>query len=214
MSLPYFTIYGERCSGTNFLENAILENFDVEVTWKYGWKHFFGFNNLENSDNTLFIGIIRNGFDWINSLRKNPYHLIPSINKSNESFLNSEIISKDENNIIILEDMNYKTNRYFKNIYELRYIKTDFLLNDMPKLVKNYILIRYEDLSSKYEEILNLFNNFFKKKTSMYKPITYYKKNKSLYYVPNNTIIISSDEFYNNPDYNLIEKQEKILGYI
>ena len=35
-----FTIYGERCSGTNYLENLILVNFDVNLTWEYGWKHF------------------------------------------------------------------------------------------------------------------------------------------------------------------------------
>lgn len=57
-----FTILGERCSGTNFLEQTILENFDVELTWEFGHKHFFGFhqfshNNKENE--TLFIGIVK-----------------------------------------------------------------------------------------------------------------------------------------------------------
>lgn len=33
--IKYFTIYGERCSGTNYLEQIIKLNFDVEVTWKY-----------------------------------------------------------------------------------------------------------------------------------------------------------------------------------
>lgn len=36
-----YTIYGERSSGTNYLENLITLNFDVTLTWKYGWKHFF-----------------------------------------------------------------------------------------------------------------------------------------------------------------------------
>ena len=34
-NIKYFTIYGERCSGTNFLESAIKENFELEITWKY-----------------------------------------------------------------------------------------------------------------------------------------------------------------------------------
>ena len=44
-----YTIYGERCSGTNYLENIININFDVNITWEYGWKHFFGFqdNSIE-----------------------------------------------------------------------------------------------------------------------------------------------------------------------
>lgn len=36
MSYPImekFTIYGERCSGTNYLENIINMNFDVDVTY-------------------------------------------------------------------------------------------------------------------------------------------------------------------------------------
>lgn len=34
------TIYGERCSGTNYLEELLTENFDVTLVWDYGWKHF------------------------------------------------------------------------------------------------------------------------------------------------------------------------------
>ena len=70
-----FTIYGERCSGTNYLEELLLLNFDVEIVWDYGWKHFFGFDDLTNSDDTLFIGIIRNLEDWINSLYREKHHL-------------------------------------------------------------------------------------------------------------------------------------------
>ena len=69
------TIYGERCSGTNYLEKLLKINFDIEVIWCYGWKHFYGFSDLSNSDDVLFIGIIRNITDWTNSLYRTPYHL-------------------------------------------------------------------------------------------------------------------------------------------
>ena len=69
------TIYGERCSGTNYLEELLLLNFEVEIIWDYGWKHFFGFNDLNNSDDVLFIGIIRNIYDWINSFFREKHHL-------------------------------------------------------------------------------------------------------------------------------------------
>ena len=52
-----YTIYGERCSGTNFLVRLMEQNFDnYKVTWDYGNKHFFGFHEdkLKESDNTLF----------------------------------------------------------------------------------------------------------------------------------------------------------------
>jgi hypothetical protein len=32
MTITKFTIYGERCSGTNYLEELILINFDVTLT--------------------------------------------------------------------------------------------------------------------------------------------------------------------------------------
>ena len=56
-------------------KNVIKLNFDIERTYKYGNKHFFGFNNLKNSDNTIFICIVRNLTDWINSLFREKHHL-------------------------------------------------------------------------------------------------------------------------------------------
>ena len=72
-----FTIYGERCSGTNYLQNLVNDNFEIELTWEYGWKHFFGFQDdtLKNSDDTLFLCIVRNPVDWMNSFFRNPHHL-------------------------------------------------------------------------------------------------------------------------------------------
>ena len=87
------TIYGERCSGTNYLEQILLLNFNVNVVWKYGWKHFFGFNDLSNSDDTLFIGIVRNIYDWVNSLYRDKYHLPPELTKDTDTFLNNEFYS-------------------------------------------------------------------------------------------------------------------------
>jgi hypothetical protein len=69
-----FTIFGERCSGTNYLEELIKTNFNINLTWKYGWKHFFGFYNFQKTqdeDETLFIGIVRHPIYWINSFFMN-----------------------------------------------------------------------------------------------------------------------------------------------
>ena len=101
------TIYGERCSGTNYLENIIKMNFNVDITWKYGWKHFFGFQDkaLKNSDDTLFLCIVRNLPDWINSFYREQHHLPLrymtnlSPKKKLDIFLNKEIYSVEEKNI-------------------------------------------------------------------------------------------------------------------
>ena len=96
-----FTIYGERCSGTNYLKNLILANFDVNLTWEYGWKHFFGFNEIESKDtnDVLFICIVRNLPDWINSFFREKHHMQIKYKKnmSNkeklDEFLNKEFFS-------------------------------------------------------------------------------------------------------------------------
>jgi len=147
------TIYGERCSGTNYLEQLLLLNFDVEITWEYGWKHWFGFNDLSFSDDCLFIGIVRNIVDWMNSLYKDKHHFPPSIN-SIDAFLNKTFYSRWKGNEI-MEDRHILTKERYKNIFELRHVKNQFLVDTMPKLVKNYCLITYDDLTTNFTEIMN-----------------------------------------------------------
>ena len=138
------TIYGERCSGTNYLEELLVNNFDVEIVWDYGWKHFFGFQDLSNTDDVLFIGIIRNITDWINSLYREKYHIQHMINlelnkeQRIKQYLNNEMYSIDERcNEEIFEDRHIYTGKRYKNIFELRHIKNEFLIKKMPKKVKN-----------------------------------------------------------------------------
>jgi hypothetical protein len=150
------TIYGERCSGTNYLEKLIELNFNVKITWEYGWKHFFGFNNLNNSDNTLFIGITKNPYDWINSFYREQYHL-PNHFKNMNSFLNNEFYSvhAHDTNEEVMTDRSMYTKERYKNIFDMRHSKLKFLIEDMPSLVKNYILIRNEDLVYDFKNTMN-----------------------------------------------------------
>jgi len=75
--ITQFTIYGERNSGTNFLEQIIATNLNIEVTWEFGWKHFFGWKSKEisNDTKTLFLGIVRNPYDWIMALNRTRHHV-------------------------------------------------------------------------------------------------------------------------------------------
>jgi len=195
-----FAILGERCSGTNFLEEAISKNFQIKYTAEFGNKHFFCNNNYEsnNSNDILFIGIIRNPIFWLNSFSKDLFH-IPQINKKNlQNFLFNEFYSIKEpeknnnttNNLLLLnnrlyskeiintDDLNYLNGQKYKNIFELRKIKNNFLKNVMPTKVKNYILINYEDLLYNYEIILQLIKEKFNliQTTEKFEKITKYKK--------------------------------------
>ena len=230
-------IYGERCSGTNFLENAILENFDVEISWEQGSKHFFCFNdyNKRNFDDTLYIGIVRNPIYWINSFSKELYH-VPEINRQNlRNFLFNEFYSiNDEIEIApklqtilfnnnhqkiykcttMVEDLNYKTNKKYKNIFELRKIKNEYLIDVMPTKVKNYILINYEKLLTNYEETLEFIKNKFNltQKHATFKKIQKYKKSDTYNFVRQRQITLTPfivDIIWKNLDI----QQESKLGY-
>lgn len=237
LNIKKIIIYGERCSGTNFLENAILENFDVEISWEQGSKHFFCFNdyNKRNFDDTLYIGIIRNPVYWINSFSKELYH-VPEINRQNlRNFLFNEFYSiNDEVEIApklqtilfnnkpqkvykcttMVEDLNYTTNKKYKNIFELRKLKNEYLMDIMPTKVKNYILINYEKLLTNYEETLEFIKNKFNltQKHGTFKKIQKYKKSDTYNFVQQRQITLTPfiiDIIWKNLDI----QQESKLGY-
>ena len=197
------TIYGERCSGTNYLEELLLLNFDVEITWEYGWKHFFGFNDLTNSDDTIFIGIIRNLEDWINSLYREKHHLPPHLTENIDTFLNNTFYSIYPQGDEIMNDRNIDTGERYKNIYELRLVKNKFLIEKMPNLVKNYCLITYNELIDNFVDTMNKLKNVgLKIKDNVNFPLNvcYYKKNKNIIFkkkektISKEKIVIENEE--------------------
>jgi len=237
INIKKIIIYGERCSGTNFLENVILENFNIEISWEQGSKHFFCFNdyNKRNFDDTLYIGIIRDPIYWINSFSKELHH-VPEINRKNlKNFLfnefysvNDEIESTPKLQTILfnnksqkiyrystmIEDLNYITHKKYKNIFELRKLKNDYLINVMPTKVKNYILINYEKLLTNYEETLELIKNKFSliQKYPIFKKIKNYKKSDTYNFVQQRQITLTPfviDIIWKNLDIN----QELSIGY-
>jgi hypothetical protein len=234
MTIKKIIIYGERCSGTNFLEQAILTNFDVEISFEHGSKHFFCFNNhnKRNYDDTLYIGIIRNPIYWLNSFSKELHH-IPDINRiSLRNFLFNEFYSIDDeikqihklqtlffnNKInkynIITNDLNYTTNQKYKNVFELRKLKNYYLMDIMPTKVRNYILINYENLLLNYEDTLELITNKYNltQRYDVFKKIIGYKKSDRYKFVKQREITFSSeivDVLWKYLDTN----QELQLGY-
>ena len=216
--IKYFTIYGERCSGTNFLMHSILNNFSIEYTTKYTWKHFFGhynFQNNEEEDETLFIAIVRNPITWIDSLYKKMHH-IPLENKGTyHNFLFNTFYSIYEDTYTeIMEDRHIITKNRYKNIFELRNVKNNYLIKEMKKKVKNYILIRYEDLRDQYDVVLHFLKNKFnlKQKEDPFVKITNYKGIKNKIYEKKKVELPIQiiKKILNNVNI----EQEKSLGYI
>jgi len=238
-----FAICGERCSGTNYLEEVMKSNFNIHYTNEHGNKHFFCFNNYDNkyADDTLFIGIIRNPVYWLNSFCKEMYH-VPEINrKSLNHFLFNEFYSvldeerpvykdliQDNNNFLLQKnklyattnyeinkkDLNYITGNKYKNIFELRKLKNDYLVNSMPKKVLHYILINYENLLYNFDKTLHDIQIKFDliPKYAVYVNIKKYKKSDNYNFVRQRMITFNKtiiDTIWNNLDV----EQENYLGY-
>jgi hypothetical protein len=232
MSIKQFAILGERCSGTNFLEEVMTHNFDITYTSEYGSKHFFCYNNYSKAnEDTIFIGIIRNPIYWLNSFSKLLYHM-PSINKNLQNFLFNEfysVLDEQKNKLSILDyggnfnstseilntkDLNYLTGKKYKNIFEMRKLKNYFLTNIMPKKVKNYIWINYENLLYNYEATLNDIQTKFGlvKKTETYIKIKKYKKSDT-YNFKQQRVITFNNTLLHIIWNNLDRGQENALGY-
>jgi hypothetical protein len=221
--IAQFTIFGERCSGTNYLEEVILNNFDINVTYEYSHKHFFGFQNelLQISDDTLFICIVREPISWINSFFKNMHHLSLQFMELDKNikkylFLNAPIWSLHENNTENLFDRNIYTGKRYKNIFELRYTKLKYQLTYLPTQVKNYIFIRYEDLLTNFNETMHkIKNKGLKVKNEDTFPLNSNKyKNTNKIFTFKKNYEIHPDKILNNPFFKVFNEYDKKLGYV
>jgi hypothetical protein len=90
--ITHVQLFGERCSGTNYVASLITKNFDdIEMTKDYGGKHWFIKDHyprcrpnqstdyqcirpLSDNADTLFVCLFRNPFDWVRSINARPYH--------------------------------------------------------------------------------------------------------------------------------------------
>ena len=231
--IKQYTIYGERCSGTNYLIRLMEQNFDIcnvthdlemsnENNWNYGNKHFFGLyeDKLKESDNTLFICIVRNPVDWLNSLYKNPWHICNEIRGNVNKFLNDEFYSYNDAcgpryGTEIMQDRNMYTGERYKNIFELRHTKLKFMIEDLPNLVKHYVFIKHEDLVNDFENTMNKIKDTgLCVKPQIKFPLNwiFYKDLKEEIYKKKEYKEISKDLILKSP--HLIEEYEKKLGYL
>jgi hypothetical protein len=204
-----FAIYGERHSGTNFLQQTISQAFKIDITSFFGHKHWMGFANeakISCNRQILFFGIVRHPYDWLNGFFKLPHH-VPKCNQFFfEKFLLNEWYSIDNNKKEIMSDRNFTTKpnlvRY-KNIFELRKTKINFLSETMPEIAKNYVLINYEFLVNYHEKFIKLISSRFNLPLINKSPVAPIYKNP----------IILDTKIKNIVDSNIDWSSELIFGY-
>ena len=111
-------IFGERSSGTNYLFHLLRKNLKLanKEEWPFGHKHFMPWYflpkecfvgpehiyTLENSDDTLFVIVFRDPYEWLRSFHKEPHHGADHLfNISFSEFIHSEwhltwLLNEDE----------------------------------------------------------------------------------------------------------------------
>lgn len=182
-----FVIYGERHSGTNLIEKIFNQKFGLTRTHFYGNKHWFGWTKPETisykDKYTLFIGIVRNPYDWIMAMINLPHHVYPHRMANLESFLLNEWYSTDNLNREMTDDRNPITKQRYHNIFDMRIFKYKYLNEIMPVVAPNYILLSYDMLVKNYYSYLNIISHRFHLKSIGDPPIP---QNKYPYNIPNN----------------------------
>jgi hypothetical protein len=97
------------------------------------------------------------------AMYKMPHH-VPIENRANiySMMLNEWISLHNKNQKEVMEDRNYINNERYKNIFEMRCCKLDYLINILPNYISNYIIITYEDFLINQDMILNLISTQFR----------------------------------------------------
>ncbi len=183
-------VCGERASGTNFLLSLMHENFpSLRATGltEFGQKHFlwwFGTPpnqtmlerlkytedavNLTNSDDCLFIVIVRDPYDWLRSFSISPWEVHPDLKKKGFFHFISQTWKGQEDKDYWpadgfyrdIDDFNPFTQKPFRNVLELRGVKINNYLT-LGKMVKNFCLVRYEDVDEDPEGFVNFIADYF-----------------------------------------------------
>lgn len=178
--IKYIQILGERNSGTNYLASLLSKNIPtIEIVNSFGFKHWFikdhyprsAPNNstdfecsrsLEQSDDTLFLVITRNPFNWLQSMAINPYHAPDHMGLDFSEFIrkpwacyeparaNSKWPVSDDG-IYYIEEA--------ENILALRSMKIQHWLN-LRQRVKNIAFINYESLYANLNTLENIAARF------------------------------------------------------
>lgn len=240
--IRYFTILGERCSGTHFLQHAILQNF--HFSYMKGEKHFFGnreFRDLLSNvasakilslhekqmcaidlippNELLTICIVRDPVEWIDSFFKRKHHVPPENRESIDRFLSSEFYSIYEEppkkGDEIMEDRNWQTKERYRDLFELRRMKCQYLCDTAKHTIGRYFFLRYEDLRDHYEKTLETIQTLFqlrRKSTGEFIQTPKYKGTYHALYEKKPVMLTDAVQSYIWG--NLDVEQESRMGYV
>jgi hypothetical protein len=150
---PNIKVFGERNSGTIYLEKLLQKNFKINIAdfQTLGWKHRLAPDKEELAkadEHLIYLILIKNPYSWLRSMHRKPYNHEELKKLSFNQFI--EFPYGDYRNPVIMWNDKYTS-----------YLK-------MEQNVKNITFIKYEDLLEFPEKILTDLKNKFNLKTSLF----------------------------------------------
>ena len=176
-----FTIFGERHCSTNYTQKIVSSTFNIPFTAEFGHKHWYGFREIKEEEETLFLFCVRNPYDWIIALFTLPHEVTVKDKKNLISFLSNEWRSSCYGPTEIMEERDMDTKQRYTNIFAMRKKKMNYILDNFRFDIKNFEIIRYEDMENEEEKTLKRISMKYKLeynqvKSSFKKPKLHYKK--------------------------------------
>lgn len=173
-------VWGERCSGTNFV-GSLLERHFAALARNGGqleWKHGLARQNWSGAGR-LNLFIVRDPFTWAQSFHRNPWHLPVRLrNRDFSAFVREEWVGvfydQGKNTPERPADRHPVERRRFRDIWEMRTVKLRHALVCAAS-IPNGVFVRYEDVSNDPEGFLAEIAERFGLPPVTYRPITDYK---------------------------------------
>ena len=158
--IRWLQLFGERCSGTNFVAQLLRRNaWRLSPTDRHGWKHGFVDEVRGPAEDTAFLLVVRDPFDWAQSLWRQPWHAAQSLREATFSdFARMEWrcewgrdmeIAADDPRVgsEMLHERDPATGRRFVDIFALRTAKLRAHLS-LRDRVRQFSVARYERVAA------------------------------------------------------------------
>ncbi|PIB25668.1 hypothetical protein BFP76_00610 [Amylibacter kogurei] len=231
-----FFVFGERNSGTNFVDALLRNNFPqlgqsandriTKFGFRYGWKHGFP-QMIAAPDTTLAVVMFRSPERWAQSMHRQPWHSAKYLRDiSFSDFIRAPWQSiVDEKNFGITSgadarahvelqwDRHPLTGAGFDNVIQLRNAKTMGFLS-LKNRFQNVIFARYEDVANAPDAFIALISKTYGlSASSNFIPVDQQRGRK----IDGDFVPHKYDDL-SRADHDFIwseldKKQEKILGY-
>lgn len=146
-----YCFFGERHSGTNFLEVFLHQNLKLKEN-NLRFKHWFDVEFVleKNTSDTLFFFIVRDPYNWTYAMKKKPYHFWQEHqNLGWKNFLTTQwwsVTNSQLGGCEIMQDRNWMTGERYENILKMRTGKL-YLVNFLTKVLKNTYVFKFEDFA-------------------------------------------------------------------